>query len=117
MSDQLGRVYRTPRGFQYIDFVDLNGEDCELLQSSLAGGPHPGSAAIRLIVLAGTNKKASMHLDATQVAQLVATLGNWLLTGSFEPPFLPDCGHELIFRDAAGNERCAECLPEIVRLP
>lgn len=110
MTDRLGTVRRTPRNFQYISFEDYDGNDCELLQSSLVGGTRPGSAAVRLVMPISAARKASMHLDATQVAQLVATLASWLVTGSFELPAVPDCKHDLIFRDAAGNERCAVCL-------
>lgn len=76
----LGPIKHTPRGFELIEFSDINGDRLYTLQQSSAAiyeGP-PGSSAIWL----GRGDER-MHLDHEQVTALVAHLSAWLETGSF----------------------------------
>lgn len=87
-SYTLGATETTSRGFEFIEFVDHNGEPCSLQQSSLAEFEQPGTSAIWL----GCEKNAApvdghemaprMHLTYEQVTALVEHLQAWLDTGS-----------------------------------
>lgn len=74
----LGRVKRTARGFQWIEFTDYYGEQCSLQASSLAIYDKPGTSAIWLGL--GEDR---MHLDVEHVEKLVAHLKAWLRKGKF----------------------------------
>lgn len=84
---ELGEVKRTPRGFQYVEFLDRNDVDCGLQQSSAIGEyddamDRPGSSFVWL----GPNhmtEQTRMHLSRTDVAALIETLGRWLDRGTF----------------------------------
>lgn len=67
---------RTGRGFELVEFNDYYGKPCSLQQSSLALFEPPGSSAVWLGQ--GENR---MHLDQTQVEELVKRLQHWLETG------------------------------------
>ena len=109
----LGKVGRTSRGFELIEFADRYGVACSLQQSSLAICRVPGTSAVWLgcddaapKVLASEAASVGVpttettgwvpypipgnvslntraHLDRKQVAALVGHLQNWLTTGSF----------------------------------
>lgn len=88
---KLGRVERTIRGFQVINFDDHYGAPCSLQQSSLAEYVKPGTSAVWLGLDAvplhsstGHVMSPRMHLTRKQVKALVAHLQAWLDTGSFE---------------------------------
>ena len=70
-------VQTTGRGFQRIDFLDHNGRECSLQQSSLALFEPPGSSALWLGV--GDER---MHLETDHVEALIKHLMVWLDTGS-----------------------------------
>lgn len=87
MSD--GRLFskqqKSPRGFQFLTFVDANGLECELLQSSATdnterGLNQPGSSFVRL----GREGAGRMHLHRDHVKELIGVLDGWLKTGSLE---------------------------------
>ena len=78
MTDELGPVEHTERGFEIINFQDYCQMWCSLQQSNLAIYEQPGSSAVWL----GDNDKR-MELDVSQVTALVAHLRAWLDTGSF----------------------------------
>lgn len=67
---------RTGRGFQLVEFNDYIAKPCSLQQSSIAIHEPPGSSAVWLGQ--GENR---MHLDQTQVEELVRRLQRWLETG------------------------------------
>lgn len=74
------KISYTNRGFELIEFVDDNGEACQLQQSSAMGvGESPGTSNIWL----GQANGLRMHLDQDQVRDLVAHLKRWIDTGSF----------------------------------
>ena len=77
----LGVLRYTQRGFQLIEFHDLNGETCILQQSSRYADP-PGTGAIWLGVETDRGK-SSMHLNTDQVRELIQALQSWLETGYF----------------------------------
>ncbi len=113
---RLGKVARTSRGFEIIQFKDLYDSECSLQMSSLAGNPNPGTTAVwlgvddaepqilaqhalRLGLDAGgettgwvpyekipeeVSLTTRMHLDRKQVIALIATLQQWVDTGSFK---------------------------------
>lgn len=83
----LGAVNKTNRGFEIIEFSDINGQPCSLQKSSLldppalwlgcnqdAGFHHVTQEAL----------KPRMHLNRKLVEALVETLNRWLETGSFK---------------------------------
>lgn len=74
----LGRVKRTARGFELIEFEDCYGKKCDLQASSLAAYVTPGTSAVWL-----GPESDRMHLNRKQVAALIAHLSAWLETGSF----------------------------------
>lgn len=78
----IGRIQRTSRGFEFIEFIDRQGEACSLQVSSLADYVQPGTSAIWLGLDSATAGSARMHLDREQVAALVSHLAAWLETGS-----------------------------------
>lgn len=114
MKNKLGRVKKTGRGFQLIEFKDRSDVPCSLQQSSLAEYTKPGISAVWLgvddpspKVLHGDAHKLGIktdaacgwvpypipkevslitwaHLDRKQVAALIHHLQRWLKTGSFE---------------------------------
>jgi len=96
---------KTERGFEIIKFKDYYGTNCSLQQSSIALSAQPGAGAVWL----GTDDtkftifedekmgkyiqttlppnfsvSTRMHLDTTQVIQLVDQLQHWLDTGEFK---------------------------------
>ena len=82
----LGRIKKTDRNFEYIEFKDMNGDPCSLQQSSLAIYQQPSSSAIWL----GQDSSPEigpgrMHLNRTQVRKLITSLERWLAHGSFRP--------------------------------
>ena len=76
--DQLGKVGKTDKGFELINFIDLDGNKCSLQQSSLAVFLEPGQSAIRL-----GRGKDRIHLDLEQVDALIMHLRAWREGGSF----------------------------------
>lgn len=112
-TPKLGKVTRTPRGFELIEFRDRYGVPCSLQMSSLAECPQPGVSAVWLgvddvepkvmardaasvgVATKETTgwvpypipKKVSLgtrqHLSRKQVAALIGHLSRWLETGSF----------------------------------
>lgn len=88
----LGKLQTTSRGFELIEFKDLNNEACSLQQSSTAAYQIPGSSAVWL----GCDKNSQphhvtkepmsprMHLDRKQVQVLVNHLQNWLDSNTFK---------------------------------
>lgn len=98
----LGKVRRTARGFEYLEFDDIYDVGCSLQASSLAIYDEPGTSAVWLGVddpdpqilvrgkgwqkvelPKGINCKTRMHLNRDQVAALIVHLQNWLKTDSF----------------------------------
>lgn len=86
------QVKHTSRGFELIEFKDVNDCECSLQQSSLAIYEDPGTSAVWLGCEKNTEphlgscSSPRMHLNREQVAALVQRLNNWLSTGSFEDP-------------------------------
>jgi len=74
----LGKIEKTGRGFQVIDFKDHTGEKCSLQQSSLADFEPPGTSAVWL----GINDYR-MHLQLEQVKELIKHLQKWVKEGVF----------------------------------
>jgi len=113
-KNKLGKVKRTPRGFELIEFADFKGHACSLQQSSLALYDKPGVSAVWMgpddakpIILAHhaarlgikthrtdgwvaypVPKEVSfttrMHLTRDEVESLIKHLTAWLKTGSFK---------------------------------
>src|SRR5687768_3378492 len=98
----LGKVTKTARGFELIDFTDRYNEKCSLQMSSLAEHEQPGISAVWLGIDSpqpmktvfnqgmvpvplpeGTEIFGRMHLNREQVAALIGHLTNWLETGHF----------------------------------
>lgn len=73
------QVEHTGRGFEIINFVDRNGADCSLQQSSAAEYTEPGVSAIWL----GASDRR-MHLSLNQVKELLPHLKSWVKNGSFK---------------------------------
>jgi hypothetical protein len=87
----LGRLQKTARGFDFIEFKDHYGARCSLQASSLAIYKRPGTSAVWLgcekeTVHEVTGEKigARMHLTRQQAASLIFHLQNWLATDSFK---------------------------------
>lgn len=110
---KLGRVAKTHRGFEIIEFKDRYDATCSLQMSSLAEYTEPGISAVWLGIddakpqvlwhkaaaLGVKTTKTSgwvpypipedvslttrMHLDRKQVEALVGHLNRWLENGSF----------------------------------
>jgi len=78
MKKTLGRVKKTCRGFEYIEFKDYNGDACSLQQSSLAIYELPGSSAIWLGI-----DSERMQLSREQVTALIKHLNSWLDNNTF----------------------------------
>ena len=72
------KIEKTNRGFQIIHFIDKNGENCSLQQSSLAEFEPPGTSAIWF----GIDDKR-MHIDLKQLKKIVKHLNNWIKDGKF----------------------------------
>lgn len=84
-------VKATERGFELIEFIDHNGAECSLQQSSMTDLNHDaGATAVWLgcdknaLPHIGHDMSPRMHLDRERVIQLVTHLQSWLETGSFE---------------------------------
>ena len=104
MGKRLGRVKKTGRGFELIEFKDRYGVQCSLQQSSLWDGEHaPGASAVWLGVDAnqfsqnGEPLSPRMHLDVNLARALIAVLQRWVDSGSFNghadnPPATPPGG-------------------------
>lgn len=89
---RLGKVQRTSRGFEFIEFTDHYGEKCSLQASSLAIYEKPGTSAIWLGCEEARNHKTTleplsprMHLTRKQVESLVNHLQSWLSRDTFKP--------------------------------
>jgi len=112
-TKKLGKVTKTGRGFEIIEFTDRYGVPCSLQQSSLAEYQKPGTSAVWLGTsdaqpkcLHGDARKLGvptdatsgwvpypipeevqlstrMHLDRKQVEALIAHLQSWLTKDSF----------------------------------
>lgn len=86
----IGKVQKTKRGFELIEFTDYNNEPCSLQQSSAAIYVKPGTGAVWLGCKNNTTEhfgrfaSPRMHLHERQVRQLVASLTRWLEKGSFK---------------------------------
>jgi hypothetical protein len=78
---KFGRIEKTNRGFEFIDFEDYYGKPCRLQQSSMALTKIPGTGAVWLGV--NVERSDSMHLTQKQVRTLISHLNAWLETGSF----------------------------------
>ena len=121
-TKKLGKVKKTSRGFEVVDFKDHYGTKCSLQQSSLAIYEKPGTSAVWLGVddanpqclhgdAAGLGIKTDatcgwvkypisdkvllttrMHLNREQVAALIAMLQNWLDADTFGKA--PNAPHE-----------------------
>ena len=79
----LGKDSKTGRGFSVVDFVDANGQECSVQQSSAVGDyedsvGRPGTSFVWLGV--GEDR---MHIDREQVRGLIDRLQCWLDTGCF----------------------------------
>jgi len=82
----MDKVQKTQRGFSFIEFLDSNGQRCDLQQSSAIddserGLDNPGSSFIWLGL-----EKERMHLDRGMVHQLIDRLSTWHETGQFDAP-------------------------------
>lgn len=114
MNKRLGRVKRTQRGFEHIEFLDHYKKRCSVQQSSLAIYQQPGTSALWIgpndaspMVMAvnaasvGVKTDAAvgwvpypipecvslstrMHVNRQQVAALIKHLQAWLDTGSLK---------------------------------
>ena len=99
----LGKLERTGRGFQIIEFKDHNQEGCSLQQSSLALYEQPGTSAVWLGIDNANPKtfkpgtgwetvafpedtlfSTRMHLDLNQVKSLIKHLQDWVEHGQFK---------------------------------
>lgn len=99
---KLGKVKKTSRGFEYIEFTDRYGVKCSLQASSLAEHEKPGISAVWLgcddadpkVFIPGQSwqpvpmpknytANTRMHLDRKQVEALIDHLQNWLEYDSF----------------------------------
>lgn len=86
-------VKTTSRDFEVIDFIDHNGVECSLQQSSMTDLHHDaGATAVWLgcdknaVPHMGHSMSPRMHLTREQVIELVTHLQAWLETGSFRIP-------------------------------
>ena len=95
MTTPLGKVEKTLREFEIIQFKDRYGTPCSLQQSSLADYNPPGSSAIWLGVdrqqgqhdgVFDPSNQTRMHLDLQAAKNLVAVLEQWIQFGSFTDP-------------------------------
>lgn len=87
------KVEKTPRGFEVATWTDKGGRVCQLQQSSAIDGNGPeGEAAERWnnpgtsfvwLGVAGLGLDTRMHLDRSQVVELVNRLDAWLKNGTF----------------------------------
>ena len=75
------KIEHTERGFEIINFEDINKEKCSLQQSSVAFYKVPGTSAVWLGINGVGNR---MHLNEKQVGELILYLNNWLKHGTFE---------------------------------
>ena len=72
------KIVTTNRGFERIEFKDLNGRPSSLQQSSLAEHEPPGTSAVWL----GCEDQR-MHLRGRHVRELIRFLQAWEKYGSF----------------------------------
>jgi hypothetical protein len=91
MKKKLGKIQKTSRGFELIEFNDYNGKAASLQQSSLAIYTKPGISAVWLgpdenSFHSGTKEPMSprMHLNRKQVQALITHLTAWLKKGTFK---------------------------------
>lgn len=77
----LGRVRKTSRGFEYMEFEDIDGAPCSLQKSSLADerAVWLGCDESREVL-----NSTRMHLNRRLVIALRDRLENWLDHGSFK---------------------------------
>lgn len=76
------KVENTERGFGIIRFIDANGQNCSIQQSSAIGDipdalSNPGSSFLWIGV-----DGARIHASKDQVREIVACLQSWIETGS-----------------------------------
>jgi hypothetical protein len=101
MTDRLGPVTRTNRGFEIVEFRDINEVPCSLQASSLAIYEQPGTSAVWLgcedaaprVLMNGAwqavpmphgySVNTRMHLSREQVAALILHLQAWLEHDTF----------------------------------
>jgi hypothetical protein len=84
-------VTKNERGFQVGRWTDKSGSPCELQQSSAIDGNASEEEFAERVARPGTSfvwlgKEGignRMHLDRSQVTELVNRLNAWLKTGSF----------------------------------
>jgi len=116
LTEGLGPVARTARGFELLEFKDRYGTPCSLQASSLAEYEKPGTSAVWLgpddaapkalasqarsmgvdtaertgwvpyPIPPGVSLTTRMHLDREQVAALILHLQSWLDNDSFAGP-------------------------------
>ena len=86
----LGKVKKTSRGFELIEFKDKYGVECSLQASSLAEYSKPGTSAVWLGCekncrhpVTGEEMSPRMHLDRKQVAALIRHLQRWIWKDTF----------------------------------
>ena len=75
----LGKLERTDRGLEVIDFKDRYDRTCSIQQSSLAVFTTPGTSAIWL-----GRGRDRMHLDIKMVKALELHLRRWIEDGTLE---------------------------------
>ena len=87
---KLGKVERTARGFEVVNFKDFYGDNCSLQMSSLAEYQQPGISAVWLgreesdtHSVTGEPLMPRMHLHRKQVEALILVLQSWLEQGTF----------------------------------
>lgn len=98
MSNPIGKFSKTNRGFGLVEFTDSNGVKCSIQQSSLATQNclwigcstdyymqlSPGKGWEKVEIAQNQLVNDKMHLNESQVRQLVARLEIWLETGSLK---------------------------------
>lgn len=77
------KVQKTEKGYLYIEFKDVNGQNCSLQQSSAIdhserGFYKPGSSFVWL----GMDDNR-MHLDRDMVKKIICKLIKWVITRKF----------------------------------
>ncbi len=79
------KTKKTSRGFELVEFKDINGDDCSLQQSSSmsVNAIWLGCEHETIHPVTGERCGARMHLDRKLVKKLIIRLNNWLEFGSF----------------------------------
>jgi hypothetical protein len=103
-SSGLGKVGKTERGFEIVEFKDLYGAECSLQMSSLAdksavwlgcddADPKvmvPGSGWKPVEMPNGYIANTRMHLDTKMVQAIIKHLQSWLETETFAAHTVPE---------------------------